>query len=277
MVTARQTTPRRGHGGDDDVAVKHFAAADTEALKCWGSGHANERVAARAVAGSAPEVVGTWSDDAGDHLAYRWVHGTPLRPGGEAARAAGELLREVHATTGPWWGSLDGRFVFEDPVAALSSRFGHAVRLVAGVDEALARALERWGDAALGELVVAGPPRLVHGDFGPANLVETTTGLVALDWEHARWGHPAEDWAKIRLGLRFAEPNAFDAARWPTGDLLAGYGDEAARHVADGALTSFLVVYYAATLGAFFEGRPNPRLDWIRDGVAMDGAGYAVG
>src|SRR5262249_24733536 len=96
-------------------------------------------------------------------------------------------------------------------------------------------------------------------------LVDTGGGLVALDWEHARWGHPVEDWAKMRLAETFAEPNGFTPDIWRTADIVAGAAGEAWTAGGTGNwLKDFLLAYYAISLGVFFAGTPNARLEWVR-------------
>jgi tRNA A-37 threonylcarbamoyl transferase component Bud32 len=71
-----------------------------------------------------------------------------------------------------------------------------------------------------------GPPRegsvLVHGDFGPQNMLFAATGqLVALvDWEFAHLGDPIEDLAWAEWIVRTHHPHLVDALE----ALFEGYG-----------------------------------------------------
>jgi aminoglycoside phosphotransferase (APT) family kinase protein len=63
--------------------------------------------------------------------------------------------------------------------------------------ELLARRLAGWDESAY-----TGPPRLLHGDFWPGNLLWRGRELVAiLDWEDAAVGDPLCDLAGCRLEL----------------------------------------------------------------------------
>ena len=45
--------------------------------------------------------------------------------------------------------------------------------------------------------------RLCHGDFHPGNVIDTSAGLVVIDWGRASAGHPLADVARTELLIRF--------------------------------------------------------------------------
>lgn len=270
-ATPRRTALRRRISAGVPIAEKYYSAADTAKFKCWGSGYRNEQIVATLLGSAVPAVVDTWSEESGDFITYRWVEGAPVAPGREFA--VGALLGRIHSVVGPHWGSLDNRHTFADGVSALASRWDFAMRLIRSVDPGFSSIVERWGDRVLAALDVPGLPRLVHGDFGPANLLDTGGDLVALDWEHARWGHPSEDWAKMRLAEAFAEPNGFTPDTWRTADIVAGAAEDAwLSDDTNNALETFLLAYYAISLGVFFPGTPNARLEWVRRMIDSQGS-----
>jgi len=249
------------------TAVKTYSSVDTARFKCWGSGVANERTARRLLGDAVPQVVDVWADGEAEYARLEWLDGRPLDLGAPADLvAAGRLLGAVHACTGTWWGSLDGAHRFGDQRAAFASRFQAGVRLLAGHEPALAARVEGWSAPRLAAAGWRGEPRLVHGDFGPNNLLRCGAVVRVLDWEHARWGHPLEDWAKIRFAARFPEPNGFGAQQAAL-DLLA-QGWTAVRGAPPPSAEpegQLLEAYLAMCLGTFFPARPNPRLQWLAD------------
>jgi aminoglycoside phosphotransferase (APT) family kinase protein len=86
------------------------------------------------------------------------------------------------------------------------------------------RAARRLHAMDLGESY--GPPRkvsvLVHGDFGPQNMLFAATGQLAalVDWEFAHLGDPIEDLAWAEWIVRTHHPHLADALE----ALFEGYG-----------------------------------------------------
>ncbi len=148
--------------------------------------------AVRAVAGGAglaPEVVR--SDPDAGILVSHWVEGSPWGaaavddPGRIAAVAA--LMRSIHALAPPQparrIGVADWIAHYERVLGgpATLGDDGAALRAAAGVQ---LRLLPQTGEDA---------PVLCHSDLHALNLIETPTGLVALDWEYAHVGDPLWD------------------------------------------------------------------------------------
>lgn len=96
---------------------------------------------------------------------------------------------------------------------------GHAPRVLRLVGETLNQ-LQRLAPGTVRELDGSGPV-IVHGDFGPQNMLldldaSRATGVV--DWESAHLGSPIEDLAWTEWVVRMHHPAAVDALD----DLFAG-------------------------------------------------------
>ncbi|HEX2051664.1 MAG TPA: phosphotransferase [Actinomycetota bacterium] len=267
------------------VALKRYSDEDTARFMCIGSGARNEALLPSPAARLAPALLDYRRDEAGETVVLEWVDGERVpaaRYDTAMARRAADALALVHSVESEAFGSLDGAFRFASAAAAFAPRWDVAMTLLRGVDAGLASGVSDWGRerAGMPDASCRGA-RLVHGDFGPANLLwGARREPVVVDWEHARFGDEREDWAKILLAFRFREPNGFDlgVARAVTYRLRAG----AAGDVRDGAMDLYLV-YFAATLAAFFG--DDDRLEWlsrvvsrsIRSPLAGDVARDALG
>jgi aminoglycoside phosphotransferase (APT) family kinase protein len=249
-------------------ACKTYHYTDTEKFKCWGSGARNEEVA-RILLGEAVPIIGaTWDDEEAEHVLIEWIDAEPLDPAVATRNQfimAGKVLGRIHSHGNSYWGALDGSFRFENPTDALRSRIGASVRLLAATDPALADALTRWSDQQLSRVAWNERPSLIHGDFGVRNLLcSGVDHLYVIDWEHARWGDPLEDWAMMRFSLAFPTPNSF-GSRQNLCQVKTGWRETAGRPLPrDDALEKLLYAYYAACLGVFFAKSQNSRLRWLR-------------
>jgi aminoglycoside phosphotransferase (APT) family kinase protein len=245
------------------VVVKRYPRTDTIAFKCWGSGVQNERLVEPVVAARVPTLIRTWSDATDEYAELAWVAGShPSVPiGPSLAKAVGRLLGEVHTHRQEWWGSLDGTHRFSSAADAFRDRFAAAMALLGGSHADLAAAVEAWARPRLDDIGLPGPPVLVHGDFGPANLL-IGPGIAVIDWEHARWGHAQEDWAKIRSSVDFPEPNGFGAAAAVAG-LEDGWREVTGHRPPDEPSDELILrLYYAICLGVFFWPADRRRLAW---------------
>jgi aminoglycoside phosphotransferase (APT) family kinase protein len=250
------------------TAIKTYPHSNTLRFKCWGSGASNERIARELLGDVVPSTLELWYDDAAEYARLEWIDGVhfdPARMDEADLVAAGRLLGRIHSTHGAGWGSLDGAYAYPDPASAFAARFAAAVALLAEHDVRLARQVSSWSLPLLAWVRWDGPSTLVHGDYGLANLIRRQGRIHVLDWEHARWGHPEEDWTKIRLVSRFPEPSGFGRATEALPLLEEGWsavtGRPAPRSEPAGTL---LAVYFAMCLGTFFAVEPNPRLRWLR-------------
>jgi aminoglycoside phosphotransferase (APT) family kinase protein len=250
------------------TVVKIYPHGDTARFKCWGSGVRNERIARLFLGEHVPMTFSVWTDHQADYAELEWLSGSPLRTDVATALdvlTAGEMLGRIHSHRSNWWGSLDGVYRFSDPRTALQSRFALAVTLLRDHDAWLAERVANWAVTLMNNVGLAGPPVLVHGDFGPSNLIRSGDGQSILDWEHARWGNAVEDWAKLRFAAKFPEPNGFGNGEGVLELLETGWtrvtGDPVPRNR---SLESLLEVYFAISLGVFFGG-DNPRMDWLRE------------
>lgn len=261
---------RARHAGRDCV-VRRFSPQDTERYKCWGSGSGNDRVAAALLPDLVPEPLGHWTQDGTEVTAQLWVAAPTLLDAGVDRRncaLAGATLGTIHRQRGSGPGSLDGAHRFDGQAEAFASRWGHAVRLVAHHGAALAEALDAWGTARM-HLTGRAEARLVHGDFGASNLLVAGERCHVIDWEHARWGDPYEDLAKLKVARDFPEPNgiAKDARSWEVFTSAWAAQAEVTWSCDDRAMELY-EVYFLMCLSVFFDHRPNLRLERLRHLVA---------
>lgn len=249
---------------------KVYLAEESARFKCYGSGHANEGRLPRAVAAFAPALISA-AEGPGEDVAFlERLSGTPLRVDQldeRQAEAAGARLATIHAARGEWFGSLDGTHRYADWAGSWAPRWKVMVALVAGLDRELATDLDEWGRSLLPSAHDGTPPTLVHGDFGPANLLWSAHDPRpwVVDWEHARYGHPAEDLAKMRLAELFPEANGFrlgDRSLLPA--VEAAWRERGSPRSWPPQLEHLLTAYFAGTLGVFLDSPRRPRLTWLR-------------
>jgi aminoglycoside phosphotransferase (APT) family kinase protein len=255
--------------------LKTYPRADTERFKCWGSGALNEAHVRPLLGSVVPTVLSAWADSEAEYVSLERIEADPFDAATASAdqlAAAGRMLARIHGTRGTYWGALYGGYRFDDPLAALGTRIGAAVRLLGSQEPDLAEWLLRWTSWRLGAVTWVERPTLVHGDYGPANLLCAEDGLRVIDWEFARWGDPLEDWAMIRFSSRFPDPNGFGPAE-NLRRVEAGWREIAGRAPPrNDCLEEILYTYYAACLGIFFGGRPNVRIAWLRRFLERQGA-----
>jgi aminoglycoside phosphotransferase (APT) family kinase protein len=252
--------------------VKTYPRADTLRFKCWDSGVYNEAVAGRLLPDIVPRTLGVWQDTLAEYARLEWLDGDRLDPvdaPDRDLRRLGEILGRIHSCEHHVWGTLSGRIRFTSAREAFASRFQSAVRLLTEVDPELAADVASWSGPRLEAAGWDGRPTLVHGDFGAANVICGGDHIRIIDWEHARWGHPLEDWAKIWFSVRFPEPNGFGTDTRRIRLIEQGWQDVTGRPPpADPMLSELLNAYFAICLGIFFaDAEPNHRLDWLRDQV----------
>jgi aminoglycoside phosphotransferase (APT) family kinase protein len=177
------------------------------------------------------------------------------------ARAAGRALGRIHAVRGAAPGSLDGSVVYRDQREAFTARWRRAIARVAEHDPAFAVSLDAYA-ARLLPAFGRSPCRLVHGDFALGNLrFENDEVAAVLGWEHARYGDPAEDWARIMLGGRFPQPSGFGAREPVLAELRHGWRETCGVvAAAPRPVWRLYALYYGAVLGAFAAGAEASRL-----------------
>lgn len=125
-----------------------------------------------------------------------------------AAQADGEI------TVGFVAGRPGQELLEEQPEKVLYA-VGRLARRLAAVDVSLVAALDAAPDGTV----------LVHGDFGPQNLLldhDTAEPTALVDWEFAHVGHPVEDLAWAEWIVRTHHAHLVPALP----KLFAGYGSE---------------------------------------------------
>jgi aminoglycoside phosphotransferase (APT) family kinase protein len=247
-----------------DCASRHFYHQDTERFMCWGSGSGNERFAMTRVPHLVPEFVDRWSTDDAHVVLQRWIDAPTLLQTAvttTTSAMAGAALGDIHRQRGTYAGSLDGRFRFENQSEAFGSRWRHALGLIGAEHPALARRLGEWAVPRMASMPHQAVHRLVHGDFGPTNILVDGSRCLVIDWEHARWGDPYEDLAKIRVARSFPEPNGFgpDPGIWSALTTAWARTAEVTWECPDQTMELY-ETYYVVCLAVFFDDIPNRRL-----------------
>ncbi|MEU5695185.1 phosphotransferase [Actinosynnema sp. NPDC020468] len=167
---------------------------------------------------------------------------TPTRGGRNLTEQRGELVRksylgpdaEVRLAT-EWTALVGLRGRFPAPLPAMGTDRGLLMRFVPGVPGHVAveagladRVLALCGRLRL-ELDsvevagLSGSGVVVHGDFGPQNLLVTPTAedvVAVVDWEWCRLGDPVEDLAWAEWTVRVHHPAAVCAVE----AMYAAYG-----------------------------------------------------
>jgi hypothetical protein len=242
---------------------KRYSFENTRRYKIFGSGARHEHLLHPRLGDLVPEELAASTGDGYEEVLLERRPGTFCQPqevGRDRARSAGRALARIHSRRGDGYGSIDGAHRFERQRDAYAPRWAHALAVLSGPHPELALAVERWGEPRLAELDWA-PPTLVHGDFGPLNLLWAGDEVESvLDWEFARYGDPREDWAVAdpgqgRYDFKSFRGDVVDALR--EGYLAAG-GSAAATEPVE-----LYRAYYAAVLGTVM---PDPgRIAWLEE------------
>ena len=221
--------PRTGWQ-QDDLASPVSAAQEHAALERL------HRHLAGGSAGSAPVPVTLIPEI--DALAMEWVPGRTIRqlltyqslrrPRAllDGLSAAGRLLRAVHGLESH--GEVDVDLGVEGRAV-----IARAEELLTPRGLALPTTVRRALSALSG--VVTAPQVLLHGDFGPGNVLLSPDGPVILDPALDRVGHPADDLVRfvalmsgsVRFAADVALPPARALRRRLETRLLEGYADPA--------------------------------------------------
>ena len=154
------------------------------------------------------------------------LSGSPPSRAADAAREAGELLRELQAAwapVAPPEAALEAGLAASLPSHQLAAAEAW-VRVVSAMLPALGGRLE----ALLRELEATVPwiDRLVlsHGDFNARQLLATPDGLAVLDWDAMRLAPAALDPASYAAHLVCGGPDDLAQASEVLEELLEGYG-----------------------------------------------------
>jgi Ser/Thr protein kinase RdoA (MazF antagonist) len=159
---------------------------------------------------------------------FTWARGVPLRErlSAERMRAAGRLLARLHehaavmtAVPVPDPLRADRVVTFEDTTRLSRWRSAHGSLF----SEAIARA-----QATLDDLWAAPPhrPHLLHGDFGPQNVMAWRDQLRVIDFQDLQLGFAVQDVGLSVADLARHEPELVEpfragyaeVRRWPLGD-----------------------------------------------------------
>jgi len=106
-----------------------------------------------------------------------------------------------------------------DDFALLLQEGAHALEALTNAGH-LTAAVGHWAGAQLallGRELSNFPQVLCHGDLGPKNIMATSEGLVAIDWEDAFWGIEGYDylyWLTFMDQRKHYGPSIFDRTPW---------------------------------------------------------------
>lgn len=193
---------------DGDRVLRVYSTSDRAAYK--------ERRLAELLAGKINTPAHISVSDVGAHtVALRaFVPGQPLhellldpaRATFELGARAGDMLARIHALRFDRHGDLDGNLAVCEPYAVAGEGLLGYVRELASsarvrerLGDALVRgAVEVWQELWRAVSIWTNDPSLVHGDFGPTNLLQTPDGeLSVLDWEFGSSCTPAFDFGNL--------------------------------------------------------------------------------
>jgi Ser/Thr protein kinase RdoA (MazF antagonist) len=109
------------------------------------------------------------------------------------------LCARLHATPdarAQAGGALDGRLalLFEIPNRLGSLRADYGPLFAEALRRAQRALDDLWRHAPC-------PPRLLHGDLNPGNVLRTRRGLTAIDFQDVTWGHEQQDLANTLFGI----------------------------------------------------------------------------
>jgi Ser/Thr protein kinase RdoA (MazF antagonist) len=196
---------------------------------------------------------------------FDWVHGLSLREHAtpEQVHAAGAALAAVHAhgadrgepkPVGALAGDRVLSFVVPNRLDELVPRFG------AGIVDAVDRAQDAL-DALWREL--PHPPRLLHGDVTPSNVIADDGGVTLIDFQDLFWGFEIQDVTIALVALPFGEAfrAGYETVRpWPeaSGETVAAL--RAARHL---NVLNFGLSVRKPGLDEFIARQAGPIIEWM--------------
>jgi aminoglycoside phosphotransferase (APT) family kinase protein len=101
---------------------------------------------------------------------------------------------------------------------------GHAAGVLRSCGQTLRQVQAVAASAVFDDVPVASSVVVVHGDYGPNNMILnalTFATAAVVDWELAHVGDPVEDLAWCEWIIRMHHPEVVDELPW----LFVGYGD----------------------------------------------------
>lgn len=102
---------------------------------------------------------------------------------------------------------------------------------------------------------------LIHGDYGPHNILLTQESLFVIDWEWAGWGNPLQDvaWVVWFVGLHYPQ--------WSSelsGIFLRSYRAHSDVEITEEAVEAFALSKAVHILNWIGEGNQEARKEWLR-------------
>ena len=210
---------------------------------------------------------------------FTWVRGRPIEEGFDAvgAAATGQLLARLHHHAADLAARGDGPMDRRVMTASIANSI-RADRVVTFGDEAavaaydgagasgavLAEAIDR-GRRFLDELwASADAPHLLHGDFGPSNVLRWRRTLTPIDLQDLQLGHAVQD-----VGLTVADLLDDDVAPEVVASFLTGYHGAGGVAISDDQIEAFRALRALSMVG-FCLASPRPGLGPTIDGAVED-------
>lgn len=260
--------------------LKRYPHAETAQFKVFGSGYINERLVPEVLSADVPKVISHGRTSYEEFAYIEIINGRSVFAKNLThleAQACGLMLGKINRQHGHWFGSLDGKYTYASWRESWIPRWKVMVRLLEGKDRHLSEETDSWGTSMLARIDENFSPFLVHGDYGPGNLIwpPDRSEPMVIDWEHARFGHPGEDWAKIFLAEIFPEANGFSSvgqsvARSAWKGWVNACGNNSIREIFTEETLTLFIAYFAGTLGVFLNGSGEGRIKLLRRLVAGD-------
>jgi aminoglycoside phosphotransferase (APT) family kinase protein len=164
--------------------------------------------------------------------------------------------------------AMDGLRAGSEPEQAIEAQLRHWHDVYRSAVEYPIPLLERGFAWLHANLRPTGPSVIVHGDPGPGNALQNSSGVAAvIDWEFAHAGDAAEDWAYLALirGRRLGSPQSWKARLAATVDV--GYDEQTWN--AWEAFNSVKGACVNLTALDVFRRSPRPTPDLLAIGVAV--------
>jgi serine/threonine protein kinase len=105
------------------------------------------------------------------------------------------------------------------------------------------------------------PQTLIHGDYGPHNIIFSKDTIIAVDWEWAGWGNPIQDISNVLWFVHLHYPNL---CRELSGIFLDTYLSYNNIQITEELIKAFCVSKCINILNFINDGDTNNIKEWIK-------------
>jgi Ser/Thr protein kinase RdoA (MazF antagonist) len=195
---------------------------------------------------------------------FTWVGGRPVddHPDEPTAAALGRLLAQLHAHAAtisiPTGDELraDRTIRFGDRSAVAALPLGDGSLLAEALDRADRFLADLWSGSAV--------PHLLHGDFGPSNVLRRYSTMAPIDFQDLQVGHAVQD-----VGLTIADLRSDGVDGAVVDAFRRGVADAGGADIDDRQVEALTAVR-ALDLISFALASPRPGLEeWVRGEAAV--------